>query len=131
MSANSLIFVLAISAVSAFAFPGDPWERAKIAHIAGEYQLNREQSKLLLAIRLVERGGPGLYFGVAQNYPFHPARRHASNPARSFEIQCRWAARIIAKHYHGRQDLESFGRRYCENPRWAKMVASKLRRMKA
>ena len=83
--------------------------------VGREYRLAGEALKLLLVIRKIENGPPGLEMGVASDYPGHRARRHAGSPLLSLRVQARWAAGTIRKHFHG--DLNAFAKRYCP-PKW-------------
>jgi hypothetical protein len=83
--------------------------------VGQEYGLTDDQTKLLLAIRKIENGGPGLEMGVASDYPGHRSHRHAGDPAKSLRLQARWAAGTIRRHYTG--DLDAFAKRYCP-PKW-------------
>jgi hypothetical protein len=80
-----------------------------------EYGLGGDKLKLLLVIRKIENGGPGIEMGVASNFPRHRARRHAGDLDKSLTVQARWAAGTIQKHYTG--NMEAFAKRYCP-PRW-------------
>lgn len=86
-----------------------------LCKVGAEYDLSADQLKLLLTIRRIENGRPGLELGVGSNYPKHPARRHARNPDRSLRTQARWAAGTIRLHYTG--DLDAFAKIYCP-PKW-------------
>jgi len=100
-----------------------PDREAQILYdVAEEYGLSASESKLLLTIRLIENGRPGLELGVGSNYPNHPARRFARNPKRSLRVQGRWAAGTIRLHYSG--DLKAFARIYCPPvwQHWARMA---------
>lgn len=102
-----------------------------ITHVAKEYNLTEHEIHLLVAIRKVENGGVGLYFGVGQDIPGHPARRYRESPVRSYLVQCKWAAGTIDKRYDG--DLEAFAKRYC--PRnaevWQRNVQHWLHKLEA
>ncbi len=95
------------------ALPAD--EVTILSLVARDYGLEGDKFKLLLAIRKVENGGPGVEMGVASDYPRHRARRHAGNPAKSLRVQAQWAAGTIRRHYTG--DLDAFAKRYCP-PKW-------------
>lgn len=86
-----------------------------LRRVAQEYGLDGDKLKLLLAIRKVENGGPGLEMGVASDFPRHRARRYANDSAKSLRVQAQWAAGTIRKHYTG--DLKAFAKRYCP-PKW-------------
>ena len=93
-----------------------PADEVKIlSRVAREYGLEGDKLKLLLAIRKVENGGPGIEMGVASDFPRHRARRHAGDSAKSLRVQAQWAAGTIRKHYTG--DLDAFAKRYCP-PKW-------------
>ena len=83
--------------------------------VAKEYALSARELKLLLTIRLIENGRPGLELGIGSNDPKHPARRFANNPDRSLRVQARWAAGTIRNHYAG--NIDAFARTYCP-PKW-------------
>lgn len=99
-----------------------PQETRILCEVADEYGLSTQASKLLLTIRLIENGRPGLELGVGSNYPNHPARRFARNPALSLRVQARWAAGTIRLRYAG--DLDAFARIYCPPAwqHWARMA---------
>ena len=86
-----------------------------LCRVAEEYGLSDSELKLLLTIRRIENGRPGLELGVGSNYPKHPARRFARNPERSLRVQACWAAGTIQSRYSG--DLDAFARIYCP-PGW-------------
>ena len=86
-----------------------------LLRVAQEYGLEGDKLKLLLAIRKIENGGPGLEMGVASDFPRHRSHRYAGNSAKSLRLQAQWAAGTIRKHYTG--DLEAFAKRYCP-PKW-------------
>ena len=90
--------------------------------VAEEYGLSATELKLLLTIRHIENGRPGLELGIGSNYPKHPARRFARNPDRSLRIQARWAAGTIQHRYNG--NLDAFAKSYCppEWQHWARMA---------
>ena len=83
--------------------------------VAEEYGLSAGGLKLLLTIRRIENGRPGLELGVGSNHPRHPARRFARNPDRSLRVQARWAAGTIRLRYTG--DIDAFAMNYCP-PQW-------------
>lgn len=86
-----------------------------LLRVGSEYGLRGETLKLLLAIRKVENGGPGMEMGVASDYPRHRSHRHAGDLDKSLRLQAQWAAGTIVRHYKG--DLETFAKRYCP-PKW-------------
>jgi hypothetical protein len=83
--------------------------------VGREYRLAGDALKLLLVIRKIENGPPGVEMGVASDYPGHRARRYAGSPLLSLRVQARWAAGTIRKHFRG--DLDAFAKRYCP-PKW-------------
>jgi hypothetical protein len=83
--------------------------------VGREYGLEGDALKLLLVIRKIENGAPGIEMGVASNFPGHAARRYAGNFEKSLRLQAQWAAGTIQKRYTG--DLETFAKRYCP-PKW-------------
>jgi len=83
--------------------------------VGREYGLTGDELELLLVIRKIENGAPGIEMGVGSNFPRHRARRYAGNLEKSLEVQAKWAAGTIRKHYRG--DLDAFARRYCP-PKW-------------
>jgi len=86
-----------------------------LVDVGREYGLTGDSLKLLLVIRKIENGGPGVEMGVGSNFPGHRARRHAGDPDRSLRTQARWAAGTIRDRYAG--NLETFAKRYCP-PKW-------------
>ncbi len=86
-----------------------------LVDVGREYGLVGDSLKLLLVIRKIENGGPGLEMGVGSNVPGHRARRYAGQPDLSLRIQARWAAGTIRDRFTG--NLESFAKRYCP-PKW-------------
>lgn len=84
--------------------------------VGREYGLSGDALKLLLVIRKIENGGPGLEMGVGSNISGHRARRYAGQPDLSLRTQARWAAGTIRSRYTG--NLETFARRYCP-PKWS------------
>jgi len=90
-------------------------EVAILQSVGREYGLSGDSLKLLLAIRKVENGGPGLEMGVASDFPSHRSHCHAGNFDKSLRLQAQWAAGTIRNHYTG--DLEAFAKRYCP-PQW-------------
>jgi len=118
------VLLCVVAAACAAAEPSDGSARASVlsAREAGillgvgrEYGLSEDALRLLLAIRIVENGGPGIEMGVAPDYPDHPARRYEGDFHSSLRVQARWAAGTIKKHYTG--DLRAFAKRYCP-PNW-------------
>ena len=97
-------------------------EVAILLAVGQEYGLRGEALKLLLAIRKVENGRPGVEMGVASDFPGHRSHRHAGDLDRSLRVQAEWAAGTIRKHYAG--DLDTFARRYCppKAQHWARLV---------
>jgi len=83
--------------------------------VGKEYRLTGDALKLLMTIRRIENGRPGLEMGIASNYPRHRARRYAQQPALSLRVQARWAAGTIQRRYTG--DLDAFAQAYCP-PQW-------------
>ena len=86
-----------------------------LVDVGEEYGLSGDELKLLLVIRKIENGGPGVEMGVGSNIPGHRARRYAGQPDLSLRIQARWAAGTIRDRFAG--NLESFAKRYCP-PKW-------------
>ena len=86
-----------------------------LVDVGREYGLAGDSLKLLLVIRKIENGGPGVEMGVGSNFPGHRARRYAGQPDLSLRIQARWAAGTIRDRYTG--NLETFAKRYCP-PKW-------------
>jgi len=98
-----------LSLILAAILPAVEMEMARV--VAHEYQLNREQTALLIAIRKFENGRPGLEFGVGGPMDSgHPAHKYTDG-IKSFLCQARWAAGTIRRRYTG--DLAAFARRYC------------------
>lgn len=91
-----------------------------LVDVGRKYGLSGDSLKLLLVIRKIENGGPGVEMGVGSNFPGHRARRHAGNPDQSLRIQARWAAGTIRDRYAG--NLEAFAKRYCP-PKWRHWTA--------
>ena len=90
-------------------------EVAIILEAGRSYELEGEALQLLLVIRKIENGGPGMEMGVASDFPNHRSHRYAGQAAKSLRLQALWAAGTIRKHYTG--DLEAFAKRYCP-PKW-------------
>ncbi|MBM4155683.1 MAG: hypothetical protein FJ221_11745 [Lentisphaerae bacterium] len=86
-----------------------------LVDVGEEYGLSGDELKLLLVIRKIENGGPGVEMGVGSNIRGHRARRYAGQPDLSLRIQARWAAGTIRDRFTG--NLESFAKRYCP-PKW-------------
>lgn len=101
-----------------------------ISEVALEYKLSAYETSLLFAIRKVENGGTGLEFGVAQNFPKHPARRYKNDPEKSLRCQAQWAAGSIKKRLNG--NLAVFAKRYCppNAANWKKMVEAQMLKTK-
>ena len=93
-------------------FAADPFlripegDRAVLSRVAHEYRLTPEQRRLLFAIRMAERGGPGREMGVLTP----AAMRYKGDHAKSLDLQARWCAGTIRARYTG--DLEAFAARY-------------------
>lgn len=127
-----LILVIAILTVrpvmAATTLPTREW--AMLRQAAAEYGLAAEETWLLAAIRLQENGRPGLEFGVGGPMNSgHRAHRYRDS-AKSFRVQCAWAAGTIKKRYAG--DLRAFGKRYSpyHAAAWAKSIAMIIARLK-
>ncbi len=86
-------------------------EERILRNVARNFQLTEHETHLLLVIRRIENGRPGLELGVGDGIPNHPARRHAGNFDKSLRLQAEWAAGTIKKRFEG--DLVDFARRYC------------------
>lgn len=86
-------------------------EQEILLQVAKEYKLTHEQTKLLMTIRIVENGRPGLELGVGDGIPNHPARRYAGQFEKSLRLQGQWAAGTIRSRYCG--NLMAFATRYC------------------
>lgn len=80
---------------------------AILSNVSFDYNLTKEQEKLLYVIRKVENGGPGREMGVLTK----EAQRFKGDYEKSLDIQARWAAGTIRKRYDG--DLKSFADRWC------------------
>ena len=107
-----------------------PEEIRILKAVAREYDLDREQTAILLAIRRFENGPAGLELGVGQDIPDHPARRFEDDPDASLRLQGQWAAGTIAKRYYGqKRDLTAFAKRYCpkNSENWEKAIRSIMR----
>ena len=100
-----------------------------IREVAAEYVLTKHETALLLAIRIVENGGPGIEFGIGSDQKKHPARRFAGDYEKSLRLQAQWCAGTIKKRYRG-STLDAFAKRYCPpNHRWwAQTVREKMKR---
>jgi len=85
-----------------------PKEDEIIAAVAKEYKLDEAGTKLLSAIREVENGRQGREFGVLK--PEAMRFENDPDPMKSFEIQAKWAAGTIDKHFTG--DLKAFADRW-------------------
>ena len=92
-----------------------PHEVDILLDVGRKYGLEGDTLKLLLVIRKIENGGPGVEMGVASDFPRHRSHRYAGEPAKSLRLQGLWAAGTIRKHYTG--DIEAFSKRYCP-PKW-------------
>ena len=113
MRHRKMIAIVMVSCLSSMALGGilpDREERV-LRQVAAEYRLTSHQTKLLLTIRKIENGRPGLEMGVGDGIPDHPARRYAGSFWESLRLQARWAAGTIKKRYEG--NLTKFGQRYC------------------
>lgn len=101
-------------------------EKKIISQVAREYKLTAYETSLLFAIRKVENGKTGLEFGVAQNFPNHPARRFKNDPEKSLRCQAQWAAGSIKLRLKG--NLTAFSKRYCppNAKNWERMVKAKM-----
>ena len=86
-----------------------------LLRVGREYGSSDEKVKLLLAIRKIENGGPGVEMGVESDYPRHRSHRYAGDLDRSLRLQAQWAAGTIRRYYTG--DLDAFAKRYCP-PKW-------------
>ncbi len=93
-----------------------PREVEILRRVGEEYGLGADTLRLLLVIRKIENGGPGVEMGVASDFPSHRSHRYAGDADRSLRLQARWAAGTILKHYTG--DLDAFAKRYCP-PKWS------------
>ena len=118
---------LVIQAAAA-SLPAHEW--ATLREVAADCGLSDEETWLLAAIRLHENGRPGLEFGIGGPMDSgHRAHRYRDG-AKSFRVQCAWAAGTIKRRYDG--DLAAFGRRY--NPldaaRWTASVSQIIARLK-
>ncbi len=104
-------------------------EHRILMRVVHAYELDMDAARLLFAIRAHEKGGPGLEFGVGQEARGHRAKRYRHDPARSLEIQARWAAGTIRRHFGS--SVRDFARIYCPrgHEAWARSV-SKLMRTK-
>lgn len=121
-----LFIMLSTSLVSA-----EICERAIISRVANEYNLNKEETALLFAIRKAENGKTPKEFGVLNKQAMR-----FKDPVKSLECQARWCAGTIKKRYKG--DLEAFGARYCPvgaendptglNKNWVKNVKNFMER---
>jgi hypothetical protein len=92
-------------------------EAAILTAVAHEYGLSDWQTKILLAIRLVENGGPGHEMGVENKR----ARRAG------LYIQALWAAGTIKKRCPTPEHFTELAMRYCPYnwEWWRKTVAEK------
>lgn len=70
--------------------------------VAREYRLTPFQTRVLLAVRVVENGREGREYGV-----LHPQAK-----GRHQVTQARWAAGSIKKRVQSERDLEAFARRW-------------------
>lgn len=126
---KALIALLVLVAVNASAGVSLADKRI-LMEVANEprYSLTVEETKLLIAIRIFENGGPGIELGVGSDFPNHRARRYAGNHARSLRLQAQWAAGTIKRRYRG-NSIEKFARIYCPpNHRvWSREVRKIMR----
>ncbi len=84
-----------------------PNECIILQEVAEEYNLNEEETLLLLVIRKVENGGDGIEMGVLTPQ----ARRFKGSFKDSLRLQGEWAAGTIKKRYKG--NLRAFADRWC------------------
>ncbi len=120
----AILCLLLVSSSLAATHPQIPApEAAILTQVAAEYQLTPWQTRLLLAIRLAENGGPGIEMGVMPK----GARRYRDDPAASLRLQAQWAAGTIKRRCPGPESLEAFSKRYCppNHKWWARVVAEK------
>jgi hypothetical protein len=82
-----------------------------LLQVAEKYNLTEKETQLLLIIRRIENGNPGIEMGVGHGNKRHPARRYAGNFQRSLRLQAEWAAGTIKNRYRG--NLYIFGKIYC------------------
>ncbi len=130
----AIILCAAVAAASAFfraegaSFPEN--EMRMLRTIIENNRLDREGAYMLMAIRKIENGRPGLEFGVGGPRKDHPARRY-SDGVRSYYVQGNWAAGTVRKRYTG--DIDAFAARYCplHAARWAKNAKSIIRSLRA
>ena len=82
---------------SALALAGalPPREVEILLRVGREYGFAGDKLKLLLAIRKIENGGPGVEMGVESDYPRHRSHRFAGDLDRSLRLQAQWAAGTI------------------------------------
>ena len=85
-----------------------PKESEIISNVAKEYNLDEVETKLLFAIREVENGRQGREFGVLK--PEAMRFENDPDPMKSLEIQAKWAAGTIDKHFDG--DMKKFADRW-------------------
>lgn len=93
--------------------------------------------KILLAIRVLENGPPGMEMGVGDGNPDHPGRRLSPEKVggvknfshqKSLSLQAEWAAGTIKKRFPtGKMPLKDavtvLGQRYCELPeKWTNNI---------
>ena len=87
----------------------DQFESVAMQHVAQEYELSPEQTKLLVAIRKAESGGPGREFGILNK----EAMRFKDNPGRSSESE--------ERSYRTKQELVTQCNLYNGRMRWQEL----------
>jgi len=111
-----------------------------IKQVGEQYGLSDLALKMLLAIRVIENGPPGLEMGVGDGMPNHPARRLGPEKVgernfdhqRSLRLQAEWAAGTIKRRFpKGKASLKSavkaLASRYCERAEhWASLMSKFL-----
>lgn len=83
------------------------YEAVCLTQVAEEYNLGPWQTRILLAIRIAENGGPGHEMGVE-----NPEARRGG-----LLIQARWAAGTLKKRCPTPAHFTAFAKRYCP-PSW-------------
>ena len=90
---------------------GPEAEAEIILQVAEEYELNEEQTMLLVCLRRCENGPDGSEFGVLHDQPGHRSHRYKGQPRKSLRLQAQWAAGTVRDRYTG--SLGLFCKKWC------------------
>lgn len=106
------VVVWIVLSLGGWARGGEPFlripesDRAILAKVAAEYELSGDSKRLLLAIRLIENGPPGMEMGVM----IPASQRFKGHHAKSLELQAQYAAGTIKRRFTG--NLAEFAERW-------------------